>query len=269
MYLREISRVPLLTAAEEVSLAKALERGDLRARRRLIESNLRLVVSIARRYSGRGLQLPRPDPGGQRRPDEGRRALRLAARPPVLDLRDVVDPPGRDPGARRPGPHDPRAGAGRRHDQPDGPRRAAADPEAQPRADRTRSSPRRWASRPTKVEELKRVSQEPVSLAAPVGEDSTELGEMIEDERQRGLGSDMAARQRDPHVSDLVSQLPYRERLDPRAALRPRRATARTRWRRSVAGSASPASGSARSRRARSAGWPPPAKTRELRLLID
>ena len=55
MYLREISRVPLLTAAEEVSLAKALERGDLRARRRLIESNLRLVVSIARRYSGRGL----------------------------------------------------------------------------------------------------------------------------------------------------------------------------------------------------------------------
>ena len=55
LYLREISRVPLLTAAEEVSLAKAIERGDQRARRRLIESNLRLVVSIARRYSGRGL----------------------------------------------------------------------------------------------------------------------------------------------------------------------------------------------------------------------
>ena len=55
LYLREISQVPLLTAAEEVSLAKALERGDQRARRRLIESNLRLVVSVARRYSGRGL----------------------------------------------------------------------------------------------------------------------------------------------------------------------------------------------------------------------
>ncbi len=55
MYLREISRVPLLTAAEEVYLAKAYERGDQAARRRLIESNLRLVVSIARRYSGRGL----------------------------------------------------------------------------------------------------------------------------------------------------------------------------------------------------------------------
>jgi RNA polymerase primary sigma factor len=55
LYLREISRVPLLTAAEEVSLAKSLEHGDHRARRRLIESNLRLVVSVARRYSGRGL----------------------------------------------------------------------------------------------------------------------------------------------------------------------------------------------------------------------
>ena len=47
--------MPLLTAAEEVSLAKALEHGDERARGRLIESNLRLVVSVARRYSGRGL----------------------------------------------------------------------------------------------------------------------------------------------------------------------------------------------------------------------
>ena len=55
LYLREISKVALLTAAEEVSLAKALEHGDERARRRLIESNLRLVVSVARRYSGRGL----------------------------------------------------------------------------------------------------------------------------------------------------------------------------------------------------------------------
>src|SRR5512141_3412630 len=67
--------------------------------------------------------------------------------------------------------------------------------------------------KPEKIEHLKRVSQEPVSLAAPVGEDSTELGEMIEDEHQRHLGSDMAARQRDARVSDLVSQLPYRERL--------------------------------------------------------
>src|SRR5688572_7789297 len=83
IYLRDISRVPLLTAEEEVTLAKALEAGDIAksklhdgqvaptdiedqedvaqrgadARRRLTESNLRLVVSVARKYMGRGLPL--------------------------------------------------------------------------------------------------------------------------------------------------------------------------------------------------------------------
>lgn len=55
MYLNEIGRVPLLTAEEEVSLAKRIERGDLSAKQHLAESNLRLVVSIAKRYIGRGL----------------------------------------------------------------------------------------------------------------------------------------------------------------------------------------------------------------------
>ena len=55
MYLREIGRVSLLTAAEEVALAKRIERRDMAAKRRLIEANLRLVVSIAKRYVGRGL----------------------------------------------------------------------------------------------------------------------------------------------------------------------------------------------------------------------
>lgn len=55
MYLNEIGRVKLLTAEEEVSLAKRIERGDLGAKQKLAESNLRLVVSIAKRYIGRGL----------------------------------------------------------------------------------------------------------------------------------------------------------------------------------------------------------------------
>jgi RNA polymerase primary sigma factor len=54
-YLREIGRVPLLTAEEEISLAKRIERGDPDARRHLIEANLRLVVSVAKRYVGRGM----------------------------------------------------------------------------------------------------------------------------------------------------------------------------------------------------------------------
>jgi RNA polymerase primary sigma factor len=55
MYLKEIGKVPLLTAEEEVALAKRIERWDMEAKCRLIEANLRLVVSIAKRYVGRGM----------------------------------------------------------------------------------------------------------------------------------------------------------------------------------------------------------------------
>ena len=57
MYLREIGKVPLLTAEQEVSLAKRIERGDMGAKNALIKANLRLVVSIARKYANRGLTL--------------------------------------------------------------------------------------------------------------------------------------------------------------------------------------------------------------------
>ncbi|MEY9091781.1 RNA polymerase sigma factor RpoD [Paenibacillus sp. RC84] len=55
MYLKEIGRVPLLSAENEVDLAKRIEQGDEEAKRRLAEANLRLVVSIAKRYVGRGM----------------------------------------------------------------------------------------------------------------------------------------------------------------------------------------------------------------------
>ena len=55
MYLSEIGKVPLLTAVQEVSLAKRIERCDMEARAKLVSANLRLVVSIAKRYVGRGL----------------------------------------------------------------------------------------------------------------------------------------------------------------------------------------------------------------------
>ncbi|MDD2971413.1 MAG: RNA polymerase sigma factor RpoD [Lachnospiraceae bacterium] len=55
MYLKEIGKVPLLTAEEEIDLAKRLELGDEEAKKRLAEANLRLVVSIAKRYVGRGM----------------------------------------------------------------------------------------------------------------------------------------------------------------------------------------------------------------------
>ena len=55
MYLKEIGKVPLLTAEEEIQLAKRMEEGDEEAKKRLAEANLRLVVSIAKRYVGRGM----------------------------------------------------------------------------------------------------------------------------------------------------------------------------------------------------------------------
>ncbi|MGH2850815.1 MAG: sigma-70 family RNA polymerase sigma factor, partial [Solirubrobacteraceae bacterium] len=55
LYLRSIGRVPLLTATEEVALAKRIERGDMSAKQQMVEANLRLVVSIAKGYLGRGL----------------------------------------------------------------------------------------------------------------------------------------------------------------------------------------------------------------------
>ncbi len=55
MYLKEIGKVPLLTAEEEIELARKMEKGDMESKRRLAEANLRLVVSIAKRYVGRGM----------------------------------------------------------------------------------------------------------------------------------------------------------------------------------------------------------------------
>jgi len=55
IYLEDISKISLLTAAQEVALAKRIERGDLHAKQEMVEANLRLVVSIAKRYRNRGL----------------------------------------------------------------------------------------------------------------------------------------------------------------------------------------------------------------------
>ena len=57
MYLKEIGQIPLLTAEEELELAKRMSEGDENAKEKLAEANLRLVVSIAKRYAGRGMQL--------------------------------------------------------------------------------------------------------------------------------------------------------------------------------------------------------------------
>ena len=69
VYLKEIGRVPLLTTDEEKDLAIRINEGDAAAKKRLSEANLRLVVSIAKRYLGRGM--PRFNTGGQSRSYQG------------------------------------------------------------------------------------------------------------------------------------------------------------------------------------------------------
>ena len=93
MYLKEIGKIPLLTQGEETALAKRIREGDEEAGRRLAEANLRLVVSIAKRYAGRGMQfldLIQEGNLGQKRIQ-------------IQHLRDLVDPAGHYQGDRRPG----------------------------------------------------------------------------------------------------------------------------------------------------------------------
>ena len=79
--------------------------------------------------------VPRPDPGRQHRPDEGGRQVRVPPRLQVLDLRDVVDPPGDHPRDRRPGAHHPHPGPHDRDDQQADSHLARAGAGARPRAD--------------------------------------------------------------------------------------------------------------------------------------
>ena len=211
MYLREISQVPLLTAAEEVSLAKALEHGDERARKRLIESNLRLVVSVARRYSGRGLSfldLIQEGNLGLMNAVE-RYDWRLGHRFSTYAtwwIRQSVTRALADQGRTIRVP----AQVVDTINRMSRIERQLTQKLGRPPA--TEELAMAMELKPEKIEHLRRVSQEPVSLAAPVGEDSTELGELIEDERLLKPGEDMAEMQRDTRVADLVAELPYRER---------------------------------------------------------
>ena len=105
-------------------------------------------VDHAQLHQGRRAA-PRPDPGGQPRPDPRRREVRLQDGLQALDLRHLVDPPGGHPRARRAGPDDPPARARRRAGSPRHARPPRARAEAEPRPDLRRDRRRDAASRPS------------------------------------------------------------------------------------------------------------------------
>ena len=107
------------------------------AKQRMIEANLRLVVHLARAYqrADHGLSLARPRPGGHVRPRARGREVRPAPRPPLLHLRDDLDPPVDLALDHQQGPPDPPARLGRPAPARAAPRRARAGRRARPRPD--------------------------------------------------------------------------------------------------------------------------------------
>ena len=182
MYLKEIGKVPLLTAAQEVSLARRIEHHDMAAKRKLIEANLRLVVSIAKRYSWSGmpfLDLIQEGNLGLIRAVEKfdyrrgykfstyatwwiRQAISRAAADQARTIRIPVHMVEQINKLTRV--------------QRDLQSRLGREPTAEEIA-------AQMSTTPQKVREILKISQEPVSLETPVGdEDNSQLSDFIEDE---------------------------------------------------------------------------------------
>jgi RNA polymerase primary sigma factor len=213
LYLRSIGRVPLLTREDEVRLAKRVEQNDMAAKNALIEANLRLVVSIAKRYTARGLTLldliQEGNLGLIRAVEKFdwrrgfkfstyatwwiRQAMTRALADQSRTIRipvHMVERMNRVAKARR----ELNQALGR-------------EPTPEEIAERVEMKPK-------KVEEIIKLGQEPVSLEAPVGggEDEARLGDFIADAAGDRPLEVVAKRLRDADVQRVLASLPWRER---------------------------------------------------------
>jgi RNA polymerase primary sigma factor len=213
MYLRSIGRVPLITREDEVRLAKRIEQNDMSAKNALIEANLRLVVSIAKRYSGRGLTLldliQEGNLGLIRAVEkfDWRRGFKFSTYA-TWWIRQAIT----------------RALA----DQSRTIRIPVHMVERMNRVARAKRSLMQQNNRepsfeeiaelvemtPKKVEEILKLGQEPVSLEAPVGgeEGDASLGDFISDEVGDRPLEVVANRIRDADLQQVLDSLPWRER---------------------------------------------------------
>ncbi len=212
LYLRSIGRVGLLTAEQEVALAKRIERGDMRAKQHMIEANLRLVVSIAKGYLGRGLtflDLIQEGSLGLIRAVEKfdyRRGykfstyatwwIRQAVTRAIADKARTIRIPVHMVEKLNKVVHVERQlvqGLGR---EPT-PIEIAAQLEWEPR----------------EVKEILRIAQLPISLEKPIGEEEdSELGDFIEDVSAASPLDSAIENLRKAHVYRALASLPERER---------------------------------------------------------
>ena len=211
LYLRSIGRVPLLTREDEVRLAKRIEQNDMAAKNSLIEANLRLVVSIAKRYTGRGLTLldliQEGNLGLIRAVEkfDWRRGFKFSTYATWWIRQAITRALADQSRTIRIPVH------GRAH-EPRGASQARAD-QAQPRA--LVEEIAELVEMPAKkVEEILKLGQEPVSLEAPVGgeEGDASLGDFIEDAATDRPLEIVANRMRDADLQQVLDSLGWRER---------------------------------------------------------
>jgi RNA polymerase primary sigma factor len=212
LYLREIGRVPLLTAGQEVALAKRIERGDLDAKAEMVEANLRLVVSIAKGYLGRGLSfldLIQEGSLGLIRAVEKfdyRRGykfstyatwwIRQAVTRAIADKARTIRIPVHMVEKLNKVVHLERQLV----------QRLGREPRPEEIAEELRMSP-------DEVREILRMAQLPVSLEKPIGEEEeSELGDFVEDEAAASPFDEASSNLRRVDILRALDALPDRER---------------------------------------------------------
>jgi len=211
-YLREIGKVRLLTAAQEVELAKAMEAGSVEARHHLMEANLRLVVSIAKKYANRGLPLldliQEGNLGLIRAVDkfDYRRGFKFSTYA-TWWIRQAVQRAIADRGRTVRIPVHQAELIGKMVRVAD---RLRAELGRQPDEDEIALE---MGLDKERVTWLFQVAQEPVSLETPVGEDGdSQLGQFIEDRSTPSPHDEAARALMREEVEDVLDTLPARER---------------------------------------------------------